>query len=59
MDILTETIALLKSRVGTISRHQIASDTELGYEWINKLAQGRIEDPGIKKVTKLHEYLKK
>jgi hypothetical protein len=57
MDMLNETIELLKNSKGVISRQQISEDTGLGYEWINKLVQGHIEDPGIKRISTLHGYL--
>lgn len=55
MDTLNETIELL--RHSTKTRKQISEDTGLGKEWLNKLAQGHISDPGIKRITKLHDYL--
>ena len=58
MDILDETISMLASSKGAISRRKIAQDTGLGYEWLQKLAQGHIEDPGIKRIYKLNEYLR-
>ena len=57
MDIYNDTIDLLKATKGHVSRRKIAADTGLGYEWINKLAQGLIEDPGVQKIQMLHNYL--
>lgn len=37
---------------------KIASDTELDYSWLTKLAQGRIPDPGVNKIEKLADYFK-
>ncbi len=36
---------------------QIYRDTGLTPNWLSMLAQGKIEDPGVNKVQKLHEYL--
>lgn len=35
---------------------QICRDTGLDYDWLTKLAQGRIQDPGVKKIQRLHDY---
>lgn len=32
-------------------------DTDVGYEWMCKLSQGRIADPGVRKIERLHDYL--
>ena len=37
----------------TIDRKTIAKKTGLGYEWLNKLAQGKIPDPGVMKIEKV------
>lgn len=37
---------------------KIASDTELDYSWLTKLAQGRIPDPGVNKIEKLADYFR-
>lgn len=57
MDMLNDTIQLLETTKGEISRRRMAADTGLGFEWINKLAQGRINDPGYKRIVTLHNYL--
>jgi len=41
------------------SRKEIADATGLGFDWINKLAQGRIPDPGVNKIEKLLGFLNK
>ena len=35
----------------------IAKETGLDYSWLTKLAQGQINDPGIKKIERLAGYL--
>lgn len=56
MSILTETIELLDRDKGQWP--QTAADTGLGREWISKLSQGLIADPGVTKIETLHAYLK-
>jgi hypothetical protein len=54
-------MTLLDSTLDMLREHkryrQIAEDTGLGYEWLTKLAQGRIPDPGVKRIETLHAYL--
>ena len=38
-------------------RHLISKHSGVGYEWLAKFAQGRMKDPGVHKVQKLHDYL--
>ena len=49
---------LLKRRKGKESRKQIAERAGVGVEWLNKLAQGRLENPTYSALTKLFNYLK-
>lgn len=53
--LLTDTIKLLEANKGRW--REISRDTGLGYDWINKLAQGCIADPGVRKIQKLHDHL--
>lgn len=55
MSLLTQTIELLERDKGNWP--QTAADTELGREWLSKLARGLIPDPGVTKIEKLHAYL--
>jgi transcriptional regulator with XRE-family HTH domain len=41
----------LKERNGDMAR--ISRRTGLDYSWLTKLAQGRIKDPGVKKIERL------
>lgn len=54
IDLLTQTLAELGRRRGRWP--VICRDTGLDYQWLTKLAQGRIDDPGIKKIQRLHDY---
>ena len=35
----------------------IVEQTGLEYSWLTKLAQGKISDPGVKKIQKLADYM--
>lgn len=56
MTLLEETIELLNK--ASESRPIIATNTGLGFEWISKLANGKIPDPGVCRIERLNEYLK-
>lgn len=52
--LLDTTVHLLRER----GRYrEVADATGLGYDWINKLVQGQIKDPGVNKIERLHRYL--
>jgi hypothetical protein len=55
MTLLQETIELLRKDRGNWPT--TAADTGLGREWLSKLAQGAIDDPGVVKIEKLNAYL--
>ncbi|MBL4869170.1 MAG: hypothetical protein JKY67_22645 [Pseudomonadales bacterium] len=55
--LLEQTLNLLQNVKGVKSRRSISSETGLDYEWLQKLAQGKIEDPGVKKIERLFKYL--
>lgn len=50
-----EIIELLKSKKGKY--RQIADGANLSYDWLLLVARGKIDDPGIKKMQELHEFL--
>lgn len=50
-DILTPTLAELAARRGQWAA--ICRTTGLDYDWLTKLAQGRIADPGVRKIERL------
>jgi hypothetical protein len=54
--LLDETVELLKEDKGDWRNTAVA--TGLGYDWLSSLSQGRIQDPGVKKIETLHRYLK-
>ena len=56
MTLLEETLFLLRLDKG--DRQKTAEETGLGREWLSKLAQNAIGDPGVNKIEKLNAYLK-
>lgn len=54
-NLLAQTMALLAERKGQWPA--ICAATGLGYDWLTKLAQGRINDPGVRKIQRLHDHL--
>jgi len=59
MSTLDETLELLDDAVGRVSRPTIAAGASVDINWLNKLATRKIQDPGIKKVERLRDFLKK
>ena len=55
-NLLSQTLSELSSRRGQWAA--ICRTTGLDYDWMTKLAQGRINDPGIKKIQLLAEFFK-
>ena len=53
-NLLTNTIEELSRRRGQWPA--ICRSTGLDYHWLTKLAQGRINDPGIKKIQRLADF---
>jgi hypothetical protein len=49
---------LLERRPRTMSTRKIAEEAGLGKDWIDKLSQGVIENPGALRLRTLYEYLK-
>jgi len=46
-------------KLSKLTRQEIADATGLGFDWITKLAQERIPDPGVNKIEKLLVFLEK
>lgn len=55
IDLLARTLALLEQRKGEWAA--ICRETGLDYSWLSKLAQGRIRDPGVRRIQRLHDHL--
>lgn len=53
--ILENTISLLQSCKGDWVK--VSAETGLDYNWITSVALGRIKNPGIINIEKLHDYL--
>ncbi len=59
MNILEETLELLDDAVGHVSRPAIAEGAHVDINWLNKLATRKIQDPGVRKVERVRDFLKK
>lgn len=55
MDLLKQILTELNSRKGDWPK--IATDNEVSYSWLTKLAQGKIPNPGINTIIRLYDYL--
>ena len=55
MILLDETLKLIKQC--ELPRRELARQSGVGYEWLCKVDQGRIKDPGISRVQKLYNFL--
>jgi hypothetical protein len=53
--LLTKTRELLAAT--EIPLHQIATESQLGYEWLRKFKADLIPDPSVNRVQILHDYL--
>jgi transcriptional regulator with XRE-family HTH domain len=40
-----------------LSYRQIAAGACVDVNWVAKFAQGKIDDPGVKKIQKVHDFL--
>ena len=55
MDMLTETIKLLRRYDKPLT--ELAKETRLGSRWLAYVKRDEIPDPGIRKITRLYNYL--
>lgn len=56
--LLEDTHKLLEALPRSVSLIEIAKNTGLKITWLSALSRNQINDPGVKKVEKLHNYLK-
>ena len=56
--LLDDTLDRLRNAPRWLSLSQIAQESGLKVAWLSALASGAIEDPGVKKVQQLHDYLR-
>lgn len=52
-----KTLKLLHNRDKEITFRKIQNDTGIKYDWLNKFAQGLIDDPSVNLIQTLHNYL--
>jgi hypothetical protein len=55
--LLTKTLELLKNC--DLPLAEIATKSNLGYEWLKKLKGNSIPDPSVNKIQRLHDFLAK
>jgi hypothetical protein len=55
IDWMQATYAMLRD--SPLTRREIAAGSCVDYEWLSKFSQGRISDPGVRKVQRLHDFL--
>lgn len=53
--LLTKTRELLAATEKPL--YVIATESQLGYEWLRKFKADQIPEPGVNKVQRLHDYL--
>ena len=56
-DFMAETVELLRTRPRAVTLKMMADDLHINVNWLKALLSGRITDPGIKKLTKIYDYL--
>lgn len=54
--LLDKTRELVRNREGLTLR-QIAEGADVDFEWLSKFARGEINDPGVRKVQAVHDFL--
>lgn len=54
-DMYTRTLDLLKGDGGTIA--EIAAGADVNVHWLAKFRQEKFENPGVKTIERLHNYL--
>ena len=42
---------------GGVTAAEIADGANVNREWVHKFAQGRIADPSVRRVQRVHDYL--
>jgi hypothetical protein len=55
MTLLEKTLQLLADSPESLNA--IAAGSNVGYEWLKKLAEGSIPNPGVIRVQSVHDYL--
>ncbi len=53
--LLENTLALLATT--DAPKAEIARHANVGFEWLKKLEAGAIEEPGVRRIQRLHDYL--
>lgn len=56
-ELLPATKRLLEQRAKRLSLRKISAGSGVNLHWLGKFVQGKFDDPGVKKIQKLHDYL--
>lgn len=57
MSLYENTMAMLRARPRHATLPQVAQAAGVTPDWLAKLSQGKMQDPSVHKVQKLHDYL--
>ena len=55
-ELLATTIQLVRAR-GEMTLQQVADGSAVDFEWLSKFAREEIDDPGVRKVQRVHDFL--
>jgi len=55
MNLLKETMSALERSEETTK--SISNGADVGYQWLVLIINGRIKDPGVTRLQRLHDYL--
>lgn len=51
------TLSLVRNAPRSITYTEMSKGSGLSVTWISRFADGKFDDPGVKKVQSLHDYL--
>lgn len=54
----TETLTLLRNRPRCLTLEEIGKRANVTIHWLERLSQGKINEPGIHKVERVYAFLK-
>ena len=55
--LLNRTERLLRRYMPELTLRVIAERAGVGFEWLRKYSQGKFDDPGVKRIQRLHDFL--
>lgn len=57
LTLLDQTLELLANRPKDLTLRQIAEGAKVDFEWLSKFSRELIDDPGVKKVQAVHDFM--